>query len=316
MKYINTQRLDQSIMYLGTEQRNDASIGIDKLPVEDMLRIINAEDKTVPGKVEESIPQIAKAVEMIVPRMQNGGRMVYCAAGTSARLGFMDAAECPPTYYVRDDTVTCIMAGGRDCVFHAKEAMEDSEDDAKRDLIAFGLNEKDTVIAAAASGRTPYGVGALKYAKEIGAGTVCISCNKNSVLGQYAETPIEMDTGAEVITGSTRMKAGTAQKLVMNMLSTAVMVRLGRTYDNLIIEGEATNSKGSNRHPRMFAEAIGNPDLEYACKRLDESNWCVRCALLKELTDCDQDTAHWACENCGGSIRNALEMVRERLKKG
>lgn len=314
MKYINTGRLDQSIMYLSTEQRNEASIGIDRMPVEEMLRIINNEDKSVPDKVAEAIPAIAEAIRMIVPRMREGGRMVYCAAGTSARIGFMDAAECPPTYYTEEDTVSCLMAGGRDCVFHAKEVMEDSEEDAKRDLIAFGLTSKDTVVAAAASGRTPYGVGALKYAKEIGAGRVCIACNKPSRLGEYAEVAIEMNTGAEVITGSTRMKAGTAQKLVMNMLSTGIMVQLGRTYDNLIIEGEATNSKGSNRHPRMFAEAIGNPDLDYACKRLDEANWCVRCALLKELTGCDQETAHWACTNCGGNVKVALRMVQEKGK--
>ena len=309
MQYLHPELIDQSIMKLGTEQRNDATTDIADVSVEEMLRMLNREDETVPHRVAEAIPQIAKAVELIVPRMEKGGRMVYMAAGTSGRLAFMDAAECPPTYYVKEDAVTCLMAGGRECVFRANEQLEDSEADAKRDLIAFGLTPLDTVIAAAASGRTPYGIGGLKYAAEIGAGRVSIACNNPSLMGTFAEVAIDMDTGAEAIMGSTRMKAGSAQKLAMNMLSTAVMIRLGRTYKNLIIEGKALNSKGSNRSPRVFAEAIGNPDLAYAVQKLNESDQCVRCALLREVTGCDLPTAQKACAECEGSIRKAFELA-------
>lgn len=310
MKYTHTEMIDPYIMSLGTEQINEHTKGIASKPVEEMLKMINEEDSTVPGKVAEVIPEIAKAVELIVPRMEQGGRMVYVGAGTSARLGFLDAAECPPTFFTRSDAVTCIMAGGRDCVFQANEMLEDSAENARRDLQMFGLTKLDTVIAAAASGRTPYCVGALEFAKEIGAGRVCLTCNRPSALSRYAEIAIDMDTGAEVIAVSTRMKAGTAQKLAMNMLSTCVMIKLGRTYDNMVITTKRQNSKSSNRSPRKFAEAIGNPDLAYARKKLEESDGCLRCALLKEVLSVDSETAAYACDHCDGSIMKAFEIAK------
>ena len=316
MKYTHTERIDPYIMNLGTEQVNEKTRGIASKSVEEMLRLINEEDRTVPDRVAEAIPAIARAVELIVPRMEKGGRMVYVGAGTSARLAFLDAAECPPTYYTAYDAVSCVMAGGRECVFRAKEHLEDSFEDAGRDLKEFGLTGLDTVIAAAASGRTPYGIGALEYAREIGAGRVCIACNRPSALSRYAQVAIDMDTGAEAIAFSTRMKAGTAQKLAMNMLSTCVMIKLGRTYDNLTFESARPNSKGSNRNPRLFAEAIGNPDLDYACKRLEESDGCPRCALMKELLGADDETARYACDHCGGSVMKALEIARKRMSAG
>ena len=310
MKYTNTHVIDGKIMVLGTEQRNERSVNIDKVSTEEMLTMINDEDRIVPDKVREVIPEIARAVELIFPRLENGGRVVYVGAGTSARLGFVDAAECPPTYHVAEGTFNCLMAGGRNCVFNASEGKEDSEEDGKKDLIAFGLNEKDTVIAAAASGRTPYGIGALKYAAEIGAGRVSIACNRPSELSNYAEVAIDMNTGAEVVMGSTRMKAASAQKLAMNMLSTALMIKQGRTYSNLLIAPQPDNSKVGNRAPRRFAEAVGNPDLAYAVKKLTEAGGCLRCAIVHELTGCEMSVVKQICDSCDGRIKRAIDMAR------
>lgn len=315
MKYTNTHVIDGSIMVLGTEQRSERSVDIDRVGTTEMLTMINDEDRTVPDRVRAAIPQIAAAVELIYPRLERGGRVVYVGAGTSARLGFVDAAECAPSYHVAEGVFNCLMAGGRECVFCASEGKEDSEQDAVRDLVDFGLTEADTVVALAASGRTPYGIGALKYAATIGAGRVSIACNKPSEMGKYAEVAIDLDTGAEVVMGSTRMKAASAQKLILNMLSTALMIKQGRTYSNLMISPEPENSKVSNRMPRRFAEAVGNPDLAYAMERLQTADGCLRCAIVMELTGCDKAIAKKACDACDGRVKRAIDLAREMMEE-
>nr|AIF26899.1 hypothetical protein [uncultured bacterium fosmid pJB148G3] len=251
----------EAVSSLHTEQRNPNTIGFSKLSTLEMVEKINQEDMTVAQKVREVLPKVAEAVDLIVPRMRQGGRLVYVGCGTSGRLGYMDAAECAPTYGVAYDRVMCVMAGGKNAVFRPQENLEDSMDAAVEDLKANNLSPLDTVVAAAASGRTPYCIGALDYARSIGAGAVCVVCNPNSEMGEHAEVAIEVDTCCETIMGSTRMKAGTAQKMVMNMLSTIVMVQLGRAYDNLMIRMTAKNGKISNRIVRVFKEATGEADM-------------------------------------------------------
>ena len=306
MKYTNTYAVDESILRLGSEQRNEHTMGIDRMSTLDMMTTLNQEDHTIADSIAQALPEIAQAVDLIAKRMETGGRMVYVAAGTSARVAFVDSSECPPTFHVRDGVVTCLMAGGRDCVFKAKENMEDSEQAAINDLTAFGLNEKDTAVAASSSGRTPYCVAGLKYAEKIGAGRVSIGCNRPSEISRYAEVAIEVETGAEPIMGSTRMKAGTAQKMIMNMLSTGVMIKLGRTYDNLQVSGEPENHKVNSRAPRRFAEITGNPDLAYAVERIKEADGCLRCAIARELTGCTVAEAKKACAESDGNIKKAI----------
>lgn len=288
----------KGVSQLHTEQRNPNTIGIDRMSTAEILQKINDEDRTVAEKVREALPQVEKAVDLLVERMRTGGRMVYVGAGTSGRLGFMDAAECPPTYGV-SDRVACIMAGGQDAVFAAKESVEDDAVRAGQDLADWGLTEKDTVVAAAASGRTPYCIGALDYARSIGAGAICIVCNPNSEMAPHAQVAIEVDTGCEVIMGSTRMKAGTAQKMIMNMLSTTVMIRLGRTCDNLMVCLHAKNEKLINRVVRLYLEATGETDSARAEEALRAAHGRLDVAVLMQKTGADYEKAAQAMDERG-----------------
>jgi len=266
----------------------------------------------VARRVADVLPAVAKAIDYIYPRMRQGGRMIYCAAGTSGRLGFMDAAECPPTYGVAMDRVTCLMAGGRDCVFKADEMLEDNDSDAGRDLAAFGLAPLDTVVAAAASGRTPYAIGALKYADEVGAGKVCIACNPDSEMGRYADVAIEVDTGAECVMGSTRMKAGTAQKFVMNMLSTCLMIKLGYSCGNLLVprrHNRGNNSKIADRRVRAYAEAIGTNDIARALESLEKAEGCSLCGTLMEKTGISLEKAREICDRSNNNFVSAMRQA-------
>lgn len=279
-----------NVSILHTEQRNQNTVGIDKMSTLEMLQCINNEDQTVAIAVKAALPQIAKAVDAIVPKAAKGGRIVYMGAGTSGRLGYMDASECPPTYGVAPDRVTCLMAGGRDAVFAPAEKKEDSPDLAREDLIRFGLTPLDTVVAIAASGRTPYCIGALDYARSISAGAVSVSCNPNAVMSAHADVSIEVDTGAEVIMGSTRMKAGTAQKMVLNMISTSVMVQLGRTWDNLMVCLKCNNEKIGNRSLRLFTEATGCRDTSAVEEALASAGGRIDAAVLMHMTGRDAET--------------------------
>lgn len=242
---------------LVTESRNPKTMNIDLMPIHEILKVMNEEDQTVPLAVEKVIPEIEKAVKFAIDSFQKGGRLIYIGAGTSGRLGILDASECPPTFGVEPGMVQGIIAGGLEAISKAIEGAEDNETLGGDDLKRIGLTENDTVVGIAASGRTPYVIGALNYAKQIGAKTVAISNNKNSQIGKLVDVAIEVETGPEVITGSTRLKAGTAQKLVLNMISTTSMIGIGKVYENLMVDVQPTNEKLVNRAQRIIMDATG-----------------------------------------------------------
>ncbi|WP_345954400.1 N-acetylmuramic acid 6-phosphate etherase [Mucilaginibacter sp. PAMB04168] len=230
---------------------------LEQLPVAELLQHINQEDKTVPDAVEKALPQIEKLVEAVAGRMKAGGRLFYIGAGTSGRLGVVDASECPPTFGVPFDWVVGIIAGGDGAIRKAVEFAEDDEDQAWLDLLEYNITDKDVVVGIAASGRTPYVIGGLRKANEQGLATGCIVCNAQSPVAAQAQYPIEVVTGPEFLTGSTRMKAGTAQKLVLNMLSTTVMIQLGRVKGNKMVDMQLTNHKLVDRGIRMIMQETG-----------------------------------------------------------
>ncbi len=243
-----------NIKNITTEGRNELTRGIDQLNSLEIVRLINNEDKTVPLSVECALEQIAALVDAIVEKLRVGGRLIYMGAGTSGRIGLLDAVECPPTYGVSDEQVMCLLAGGRDAFSKAVEGAEDSKTLAVEDLDFVNVNEKDVIVGIAASGRTPYVISGIEYAKSKGCITGCIVNAKNSVMATLVDFPVEAVTGSEVISGSTRMKSGTAQKLICNMISTATMVRLGHVYKNLMIDLKATNEKLVARQLGIIAE--------------------------------------------------------------
>jgi N-acetylmuramic acid 6-phosphate etherase len=292
--------------HLLTEQRNPASQSIDTLPVESILAIVNAEDRKVADVVAGEIQWIAKAVDGIVERMREGGRLFYIGAGTSGRLGVLDAAECPPTFHVPPDLVQGIIAGGESALARATEATEDDPALGARDLVERGFQAADALVGIAASGRTPYVLGAIRKAREMGALTIGISSTPDSELSRAVEIPIEPLTGPEVITGSTRMKAGTATKLVLNMLSTAAMIRLGHVYGNWMVNVQPTNSKLRDRAIRIVAEAAGIAP-ERAAGLLDEAGGTVKVAIVMARLGIGREQACERLRQAGGRISDALE---------
>ncbi len=243
-----------NIKNITTEGRNEQTRGIDQLNSLEIVRLINNEDKTVPLSVEGALEQVAKLVDAIVEKLRLGGRLIYMGAGTSGRIGLLDAVECPPTYGVSDEQVMCLLAGGRDAFSKAVEGAEDSKTLAIEDLDYVNVTDKDVIVGIAASGRTPYVISGIEYAKSKGCITGCIVNAKNSIMATLVDFPVEAVTGSEVISGSTRMKSGTAQKLICNMISTATMVRLGHVYKNLMIDLKATNEKLVARQLGIIAE--------------------------------------------------------------
>ena len=243
-----------NIKNITTEGRNELTRGIDQLNSREIVELINNEDKTVPLSVEAALDQIAALVDAVVEKLRLGGRLIYMGAGTSGRIGLLDAVECPPTYGVSDEQVMCLLAGGRDAFSKAVEGAEDSKTLAVEDLDFVNVTEKDVIVGIAASGRTPYVISGIEYAKSKGCVTGCIVNAKNSVMATLVDFPVEAVTGSEVISGSTRMKSGTAQKLICNMISTATMVRLGHVYKNLMIDLKATNEKLVARQLGIIAE--------------------------------------------------------------
>ena len=240
-----------------TEQANPNSRRIDKLPTLDMLALINQEDAQVALAVEKALPQIARAVDSIAAALQNEGRLFYVGAGTSGRLGVLDAVECAPTFSAPPEQVQGIIAGGRAALTQAVEGAEDHPMRGKRDLMAHGVTPRDVVCGIAASGRTPYVIGALEYAKSINAKTIAVSCDISAPILDIAELGIGVDVGPEVIAGSTRMKAGTAQKMILNMLSAATMIKLGKVYGNLMVDLKVTNQKLADRACRLVMQLTG-----------------------------------------------------------
>lgn len=272
-------KLDLSQMI--TEGRNPASQNIDELSTEAMLRVINDEDKKVALAVEAIVPQIAAAVDAICAAFQAGGRLIYCGAGTSGRLGILDASECPPTFGTPREQVIGLIAGGHTAILQAVENAEDNREQGAQDLKDIHFSRHDVLVGIAASGRTPYVLGALAYANELGATTVSLTCNPGSAMSQVAAIALTPVVGPEVVTGSSRMKAGTAQKLVLNMLTTGSMIRSGKVYGNLMVDVEATNQKLVQRQVNIVMQA----------------------------TDCDEATASAALTACGGHCKTAILMV-------
>lgn len=290
-----------------TEGRNPRTIDIDLLPTLDMLRLINAEDERVPGAVAAVLPQVATAVDFAVEALRGGGRVHYFGAGTSGRLAFQDAAELPPTFGIEPDRVIAHHAGGPSALAQAVEDIEDDEEEGARD--AAGVAAGDLAIGIAASGRTPYVIGALRAAAARGAHTVLLSSNPRAAFGSEVDVHIAVDTGPEVVAGSTRMKAGTATKLVLNAISTAAMVRLGRTYSNLMVSMNALNSKLRGRLIKILIEATGM-DADTCAAALAEAGGDTRAALVSLLCDVSPERAAQALAASGGSVREAMRRIR------
>lgn len=288
-----------------TEQRNPASERIDALPTEDMLRVINDEDSRVPIAVREAIPQIARAVEAITLAVRSGGRLFYIGAGTSGRLGVLDASECPPTFSVPATMVQGIIAGGEPALSRATEASEDDPAGGARDLLARGFASADVLCGIAASGRTPYVLGAVRRARELGAVTIGVSCVPSSQLSQETAIGIEIVTGPEIITGSTRMKAGTATKLVLNMLTTGTMIRLGLVYGNLMVNVQPRNEKLRDRARRIVRDAAGIEEAR-AAELLDASGGSVRTAIVMAVRGLSRPDAESLLERHAGVVGQAL----------
>jgi N-acetylmuramic acid 6-phosphate etherase len=288
-----------------TEQPNPASASIDALPTAEMLRIINAEDSKVAAAVEREIPAIARAVDAIVGALERGGRLFYIGAGTSGRLGVLDASECPPTFNVPPGMVQGIIAGGEAALSRATEASEDDPALGARDLIARGFTGADVLVGIAASGRTPYVLGAIAEARRLRAATVGVSCTPDSELAGAVAIPITPLVGPEVVAGSTRMKAGTAQKLVLNMLSTGAFIRLGYVYGNLMVNVQPKNEKLRDRARRIVARAAGVP-LERADRLLADSGNQVRVAIVMGKAGVTREEAERRLAASGGRIAKAL----------
>lgn len=288
-----------------TEQRNPNSINIDQLSALELVKVINDEDKQVAPAVEKCLPQIAKAVEKIVQTFQNGGRLVYVGAGTSGRLGVLDASECPPTYGVSPEMVIGIIAGGERALRHPIEGAEDKSEQGKIDLQAINFSQKDVLVGIAASGRTPYVMGALEYANSLGATTVSIASNPNSAIAQIADISIDTLVGPEVLTGSSRMKSGTAQKLVLNMLTTASMVMLGKCYSNLMVDVQASNEKLKARAIKIVMEAT-ECDQTIAENMLNIAENNSKLAIMMILSGLDKITAGQLLSMHHGKLRQAL----------
>jgi len=298
-----------------TEQRNPRTARIDEASTLDMLRLINAEDKLVPLCIEKILPDVAAAVDLIAERLQNGGRLFYIGAGTSGRLGVLDAAECPPTYGVSSAIVQGIIAGGEAAIFKAQEGVEDDPARGAKDLEARNLSSADVVVGIAASGRTPYVLGAMRYAKKIGAPTIGISCSPNAPLEKIASIALVAAVGPEVVTGSTRMKAGTAQKLLLNMLSTGAMIRLGKVYGNLMIDVRPSNAKLVERARRIVMEAAG-VNYEESCAYLQKSGNDVKLAVFMLLSGLERDEAAAVLRKNGGYLARSLQSLRREVERG
>ncbi len=291
---------------LVSEERNPRTMGIDLMSTPEIVATINAEDRLVPEAVGKTLPQVAQAVDAIVATFGKGGRLVYIGAGTSGRLGVLDASECPPTFGVPPTMVVGVIAGGLGALVSAVEGAEDNAEGGAADLRAIDLTNRDVVVGIAVSGRTPYVIGALNYAKSLGAVTVGLTCNPDSAIAGMADISIAPLVGAEVVTGSTRLKSGTAQKLVLNMLSTASMIRIGKTYQNLMVDVRTSNEKLLARAVRIVMQATDCPE-QVAEAALQRTGNDVKLAILTILTGLEIEAARAAMTKADGFLRRALE---------
>lgn len=297
------------ITLLTTEKRNEKSKQIDKMSTENILYTINDEDQTVAEKVREVIPKIGQVVDHIQEAFDQGGRLFYAGAGTSGRVGVVDAVECPPTFSTSYDMVQAVIAGGDSAFVQAVEGAEDDESLGAEEMKSRKLNEKDVVIGIAASGRTPFVIGALKYAGEVGAKTVSLSSNENAKIDQFAEINLNVVTGPEVLTGSTRMKAATAHKMVLNMISTASMIKVGKVYENLMVDVKLSNKKLLERGKNIVMTTT-NVSYEHAEQTLSEANNEVKTAIVMIEADVDYAEAKELLDKTKGFIKKAIELKK------
>lgn len=307
MSKSSNTKLFEEISKLSTEQRNAKSMNIDTASTSEILKIINEEDKSVPKAVAKELPYIEKAVNVIVDALKNGGRLLYFGAGTSGRTGVIDAAECPPTFGTLPEMIQGFIAGGKEAMFRAQEGAEDLEENGEKDVISISVNSKDVVCGIAASKRTPYVVGAVKKAKALGAKTLFVTCNpRNKFNIPGVDVAICPYVGPEVIMGSTRMKSGTAQKLVLNMLTTASMIRLGKVYKNMMIDLQLTNKKLIERAKRIIM-TITDISYESADDYLHKSGGHVKTALVMIKASVSSEEAKKRLQQSGGFVRKAIE---------
>ena len=300
------ENLLQTLSTLITEQRNPNSMHVDSLSALEIVQLMNEEDKQVPLAIEKCLPQIAQAVECIVAAFQQGGRLVYIGAGTSGRLGVLDASECPPTFGVSPEMVKGIIAGGERALRHPIEGAEDSKTQAVVDLQTIQFSSKDVLVGIAASGRTPYVIGALEYAKSLGSVTVSITSNPNSAMANIVDIAIDTVVGPEVLTGSSRLKSGTAQKLVLNMLTTASMILMGKCYQNLMVDVQASNEKLKARAIRIVMQAT-DCDKALAEETLKQSDQNAKLAIMMILSGLDRAQAEALLEKHQGKLQLALK---------
>ncbi len=304
----DTKALFAELSEITTEQRNPHSMDIDARSTEEILKIINDEDKAVPYAVEKELPYIAQAVELIVKALKNGGRLLYFGAGTSGRLGVVDASECPPTFGTPFGMIEGYIAGGKEAMFRAQEGAEDYEENGAKDVLLANVTSKDVVCGIAASRRTPYVIGAVKKAKEIGAMTLYVTCNPRETFNiKEVDVAICPHVGPEVIMGSTRMKSGTAQKLVLNMLTTTAMIRLGKVYENMMIDLQMTNKKLIERSKKIVMTITGL-DYDEASKYLKLASGHVKTALVMIKAQVDADDARKRLIKADGFVRKAIEL--------
>ena len=291
---------------IATEQRNPNTMNIDTLSTLEMVKLINREDHRVADAVGEVTDKIAQAVDVIAEKLAAGGRLIYCGAGTSGRLGILDAVECPPTYSTDPETVQALMAGGYGAIFKAVEGAEDSKELGVEDMKNIHFSQKDVLVGIAASGRTPYVRGCMEYAKQLGAPTVAVTCCPGSELDQFADIGIAPAPGPEVVTGSTRMKSGTAQKMVLNMLSTGAMIKLGKVYGNLMVDVKPSNEKLIRRCVTIVCSAAECTEAE-ATKALEECDYRPKVAIVMVLRGVNADTACAMLQKAEGRIAKVLE---------
>ncbi|NOF79355.1 N-acetylmuramic acid 6-phosphate etherase [Vibrio cholerae] len=300
-----------ALSHLVSEGRNPDTMDIDLLSSQEIVERLNQQDKQVPLAVEAVLPQIAQAVDKITAAFKQGGRLIYLGgAGTSGRLGVLDASECPPTFGVSDQMVIGLIAGGKEAMFTAQEGAEDNATLGAHDLQQIDFSSKDVLVGIAASGRTPYVIGALEYANDLGATTIALSCNPDSPIAEIAQIAISPVVGPEALTGSTRLKSGTAQKLVLNMLTTASMIRLGKSYQNLMVDVRATNRKLIARAVRIVMQAT-DCQREEAEALLKESHNNAKLAILMHLTGMNYEQATAKLSQSDGFLRRAMEEHEE-----
>ncbi|MCR5720032.1 MAG: N-acetylmuramic acid 6-phosphate etherase [Lachnospiraceae bacterium] len=290
---------------IATEQRNDKSVHIDRLSTIEMVKLINEEDMNVAPAVEKELESVARAVDMITEKLQNGGRLIYSGCGTSGRLGVLDASECPPTYSVPEGMVIGLIAGGKEAMFKAVEGAEDNEELGALDLKDIDFSQNDILVGIAASGRTPYVYGAMKYAKSIGAKVISVTCAKGSVIDTFADCSIAPMPGPEVVTGSTRMKSGTAEKMVLNMLSTGAMIKLGKVYGNLMVDVKPSNEKLVERCIRVVRTAT-DCSREDAIKALTQCDYHPKTAIVMILCNMNASDARTALYKANGHVSDAI----------